>query len=297
METNCARAEAHFLRALPFVIEGESGSGKSAMVAALFDATELRSDQVLTVDCTVLGEHDSDQEYIRSIMEQARLVGALQDAGRRVSVLVFDKIDEMPAYAQAELCNLLTQIETSDESDPLVANLRILATTSHPLMDAVQDGRFREDLYYLLANTRIELPPLRERESLDTLANSLAERLAGEKVEITPEAIDAIASHAWPGNVRELRSVLQQALLEGDGGRISLIDLRASPVFVESSARPSANDRGGRAPSETPYSERAMLMDALVSARWNVSQAARKLGIGRATIHRKMKRHGISRPS
>ena len=175
--------------------------------------------------------------------------------------------------------------------------MAVIATTRNPLVNAVQSGDFREDLYYLLANTVIDLPALPQREKLAVLVQSLATRLAGGTVEITPEALHAIRSYSWPGNVRELRSTLQQALLEGDGHRISLMDLTSSTVFERGARRSPGDEPSGQPIHDVPYSERTRILDALIGTRWNVSQAARRLGIGRATIHRKMKQFGISRPT
>ena len=104
-------------------------------------------------------------------------------------------------------------------------------------------------------------------------------------------------SYDWPGNVRQLRSVLKQALIEGDGSRISLLDLSSTPILkMQSSPARLETFQPQGSKSGVTYDERIMLLDALQGAHWNVSQAARKLEIGRATIHRKMKRYGIKRP-
>lgn len=296
----CARANAHFRRALPFVIEGESGTGKSTLAAALHDTAKLALEQIVTVDCASLGENADDRIYVQTIFEQARVVGSLAGTNKGLSTLVFDNVDEMPAYAQAGLRSLLSDFETGgDPIDPdsPVLGPRILGTSRNPLWDAVRNGRFRDDLYFLLADTLIELPPLRLRKRLDALAHAIALRLAGTEVEIAREAIEAFAAYHWPGNVRELRSVLQQALMEGNGRRISPIDLRHTSVLTRSTCGRTVTDENAQSPPHILYDERSMLLDALVGARWNVSQAARSLGMGRATIHRKMKRHAISRPT
>ncbi|MCJ7871316.1 helix-turn-helix domain-containing protein [Phaeobacter sp. J2-8] len=168
---------------------------------------------------------------------------------------------------------------------------RIIATSRKSLIDAVEQGRFRDDLYYLLARTVIALPPLKAREQIAHLAQALATSLSGKDVVITPEAAETLRMHHWPGNVRELRNVLQQALIEGDGRRISRTDLQA----IAQNVPIQADTRTDLLPNAR-YDERTMIADALSGARWNVTQAARNLGIGRATIHRKMKQYGIMRP-
>lgn len=300
MATLCLKAETLFQRALPFVIEGETGTGKSALVAVVRDAAKVAAEQVVTVECAMLDDHFEDRKYLRTLLEKARVVDSLDDTDRQVSTLVFENIDEMPSYAQAGLRSLLAEFEAIDS--PAAAGrrssgLRIVATSDSSLGDKVQCGRFRSDLYYLLAGASIELLPLRQRERLDVFALACAEKIAGTEVEISAEALDMIVAHDWPGNVRELRSVLQQALLGGDGRRISPVDLMETSLFARSASGRLVKPEGAKPLSRIAYDEKSMLLDALTGARWNVSQAARNLGIGRATIHRKMKHHGISRPN
>lgn len=296
----CARAQAHFQRAVPMVLEGESGSGKSALIGALNDVAQLPPEQIITIDCALLGEDETDRINLRTVFDQARVSTSLTCAAADILTLVFDNIDELPAHGQAGLRNLLDEFELGDGLPPAVSDapgLRIIATTRRPLMEAVQRGQFRDDLYFLITGALIDVPPLRAREDITAIAAAMAAQLTGETIEITPEAAEALAGYAWPGNLRELRHALQQALTEGDGRRISLVDFRATPVFGRAPTAPSPGARPVRAtPTMLGYDERTMLLDALVSARWNVSQAARTLGIGRATIHRKMAHHGITRP-
>ncbi|MEM9442910.1 MAG: sigma 54-interacting transcriptional regulator, partial [Pseudomonadota bacterium] len=293
------QARAHFERALPFIIEGESGTGKSALIEALHSAAHLTPSQMVMVDCSLLDHRIGGQDYSGAIFEQARVIGALHNADRHSATVILENIDEMPGHDQSRVRNLMTALEAYDGGlDPALPSsaLRIVATCRKPLKDAVELGCFRDDLYFLISNARFELPPLRMRERPEDLAQALASQLAGTDVDITDEAIDAIRHHEWPGNIRELRGALRQALVAGDGRRISLLDLRASSAFSGSRYRLPASGAKRPAASCRSYDEKTMLLDALRGSGWNVSRAARTLGIGRATIHRKMKRHGIIRP-
>ncbi len=294
------RAQTHFELALPFTIEGESGTGKSALIAALQRTANLPQSQMATIDCALLDRHAEDQSYVETVLGRARVIDALDASDRDTDTLVFDNVDEMPAYGQARLRNLLGALEASDstlEGGWPVSAIRVVATSRKPLKEAVKNGQFRDDLYFLLGNARFELPPLRERERPEALARALASRMAGAKVEVTAEAVDAIRRHAWPGNVRAMRSALRQSLLAGDGRRISLLDLLASSEFGDPERSPSLSGGSRRAIPRRPYDEMTLLLDALLGAHWNVSRAARNLGIGRATIHRKMLQYGIARPA
>ncbi len=286
MAAMCARAQAYYRRGLPFVIEGPSGTGKSSLVAALTD--DAGSAQMMTVDCATLDDIPEDRAYFKTLVGQAQVAGALSDSLREPVTIVFENVDEMPGFAQAGLRAVLEIFDATEGTDMP----RIMATSRHSLRQNVEQGLFRDDLNFLLARAVVALPALAERERIDALARDLAGSLAGAEVEITEEALAVLRAHPWPGNLRELRNVLQQALMEGNGRRISAVELLdlAPPATLQAGA--PAVPR-----SVANYDERSMIEDALAGARWNVSQAARTLGMGRATIHRKMKQFGISRPA
>lgn len=282
MAAMCARAQACYRRGLPFVIEGPSGTGKSSLVAALTE--DAASAQVMTVDCATLDDTPEDRAYFNTLVGQARVAGSLSGSLGEPVTIVFENVDEMPAFAQAGLRSVLDDLDPAEGAD----RLRVIATSRRVLMQSVEQGLFRDDLYFLLARAVVALPGLAARERIEVIAHDLAASLAGAEVEITEEALAVLRAHSWPGNLRELQNVLQQALIEGDGRRISAVelqDLTRTSAVVQAVAPPSVS-----------YDERSMIEDALTGARWNVSQAARTLGMGRATIHRKMKHYGISRP-
>lgn len=299
MSTLCDRAKEYFKRSLPFVIEGASGTGKSALVNGLHDKPAASSHRVLTVDCPTLSEDDDDRRYFRSQISQAMSFDSRKTDGDRITTIVLDNIDELPLYAQALLRKSLGDVERLEATTecPVESGVRIIATCSNPLDLMVEKKQFREDLYFLLASSVIRLPGITQREHPEKLMQSVATSLVGAQVEITEEALQALLSYDWPGNIRQLRSILHQALIQGDGRRISLLDLSATPVHRGEGRRSSAPiDKPPAVALKDSYDERAMLTDALTGARWNASLAARRLGIGRATIYRKMTRFGITRP-
>jgi len=278
MKVLCDRVQAAFAHGLPILLEGETGTGKSALVQAVVG----RSRSMVCVDCAALDDTPENRTYVQSLMEQTRIADTLEPGGSAPSVLVFDNIDELPDFGQVALRSMLS----AREGDAGV-RLNVIATSRISLREAVASGRFRDDLYYLIGSACFVLVPLRERERADILVTQLASGLAGHTVEISADAMSALLAHHWPGNLRELRGMLKQALVFGDGRRIGSLDLALpSEPAVRQKPVPGVH-----------LNEEQALRNALQSARWNVSKAARHLGIGRATIHRKMKALGITRPA
>ena len=282
MAAMCERARNSLAHGLPLLVEGETGTGKSALVASLIGG----ADHSVTVDCAVLDDTEENRFYIRSLMQQTRLAGEMDTGTPHGATVVFDNIDEMPAFAQSALRSVLDDFEM--QIGAVGSRAQIIATTRRPLSPKVAEGGLRDDLFYMLSGAAITLPPLRERERPDALAEHLAQDIAGHAIEFSHDARKAIAAHDWPGNLRELRNAVQQALMNGDGAQITALDLALVAQLAPCVCR--------RRVEQPVFDEAQVILDALQGARWNVSKAARTLHMGRATIHRKMKTFGISRP-
>lgn len=283
MSAICDRLQTSIKYGLPLVIEGETGTGKSALITALIGDAP----QTVTIDCGALEDTDDDRTYIRSLMQQTRIASDMDGIPLQRSVLVFDNLDDLPDFAQTALRGVLNDMELAH--NPSGCFPQIIATARQPLRQKVQSGAFRDDLFYMLASASTVLPPLRTREKPVVLAKAILKVMAGKDIELTSEAEQAIRAHDWPGNVRELRNVLRQALVHGDGDRITNLDLA---LITQPAARLKSIDL-----RQMPLGEEQLIRDALQGSRWNVSKAARTLGLGRATIHRKMKALGITRPT
>lgn len=163
-------------------------------------------------------------------------------------------------------------------------NIRVIAATHAPLEALVRAGRFRDDLYYRLNGAHIALPPLRQRSDLAVM---LARLLKGRT--LLPEAEARLLAHRWPGNLRELRNVLDCAASLAGDGPIGLGDL---PELEGCAPAPSSV----RSPAPRDGADSALLQE-LRAAQWNVSLAARRLGVARMTLYRRMKRAGIVAPN
>lgn len=300
MATACRRAQEMLENTAMLHLEGETGTGKSALVAALLQAVSHDA-RVFNLDCATLGDSDAGKDHLRMVIEQARVVSSMPYSKGAPTTLVFDNVDEMPRASQADLRRFLNEMEENrHKGDHLGQDgrLRVVSTSRKPLIDAVNAGDFRDDLYYLLTGSKVFLPPLRMREHPEVLAQALCAQLDGRTITFSPEAKDALCHLPFYGNVREMRSVLQNALATAQGDQINLLDLQQTMVAVAPPPATPASSGATKPCNLMPvYDERSMILDALANTHWNVSEAARVLGMGRATLNRKLKLYQIKRPT
>jgi transcriptional regulator of acetoin/glycerol metabolism len=208
--------------------------------------------------------------------------GLVQEADG--GTLFLDEIGDMPLALQARLLRVLSEREVLPvgATRAVPVNIRVIAATHAPLETLVREGRFRDDLYYRLNGAQIQLPPLRQRSDLTAMIG----RLLGGRT-LLPEARARLLAHPWPGNLRELRNVLEFATSVCPEGPIGLDDLpELGPASTVRTPGPTAG----------PQRE-ADLHQALRAAQWNVSEVARRMGLSRMTLYRRMKRAGIVPPN
>ena len=300
MAAACRRAQEMLESTTMLHLEGETGTGKSALVAALLQS-DASDAPVFDLDCATLGESDADTDHLRKVIEQARVVSTMSYGKGVRTTLVFDNVDELPRASQAEVRRFLNEQEEHHRHGEDLSHgsrLRVVTTSRKPLIDAVSAGHFRDDLFYLLTGSRAFLPPLRMREHPEVLAQALCAQLTGRTVTFSAEAKDALCRLPFYGNVREMRGVLQNALATAQDNRINLLDLQKIAVAAPLSAAILAPACATAPTNPVPtYDESSMILDALSNSRWNVSEAARMLGMGRATINRKLKLYEIRRPT
>lgn len=168
-------------------------------------------------------------------------------------------------------------------------DIQVICATHRDLAARVEQGQFREDLYFRLANARFALPALREREDrLGLIHQLLAEEAdaCGVSVALADDALQVLLEYRWPGNLRQLRQVLRYACAVNEGGQLRLLDL---PEEVR-------GQEVGRVTSEASCPARQRLLDALIRHRWKPAEAAQALGISRATLYRRVHEHRIEMP-
>jgi two-component system response regulator FlrC len=222
-----------------------------------------------------------------------------QSAG---GVMFLDEVAEMAPNVQAKFLRVLQEREFQRLGGTRVlrADARVVAATNQDLEQAMERQQFREDLYYRLSVFAIRLPPLRERPGdilllaealLDDLGRALGRPAAG----IAQDARRALLDYHWPGNVRELRNLLERAAILADGGLIVAEHLAFRPLPPTTPAmRAAAMPPDEPAPGDLIAVERSLIERAMAEARFNKSRAARQLGLTRAQLYAKLKRHGLA---
>lgn len=287
-----------FERDVPLLINGETGSGKEAFAKAVHQASQRAEKSFVALNCAAIPESLIESElfgYRGGSFTGARkegMRGKLQQADG--GTLFLDEIGDMPLALQTRLLRVLEDRQVVPiGGEPESVNVRIISATHRNLLDRVQDGSFREDLYYRLNGLEVALPALRDRTDKSQLLDFLlAEEAGGETVLIDQPARQALLGFAWPGNVRQLRNVLRTLAALCDGGRVGLEDL---PAMIRQ-ARPVVA-AVVEAPSEFPLddAERLALLNALEQQRWHMTHTAEQLGVSRNTLYRKLRKHGIER--
>ena len=273
---------------------GESGTGKSVVARALHEKSPQRENTFVTVSCPSLSRELLESELFGHV--KGAFTGAVSDKLGKVALanggtLFLDEIGELPLEIQPKLLRLLQEkeYERLGETKPRRANVRVISATNRNLEKAVQEGRFREDLYYRLHVIAVLIPPLRERPG-DLL--KIAERYlqffskqCGKRVNgFSKGAETVLQQYTWPGNLRELRNVIERAVILSDTVEIDRLDLpeklsQGSPLApgpgVQIGAKVSLKE------IETEHIARVMKQAA------TMTEAARILGITRDTLHRK----------
>ena len=286
------------------LIEGESGTGKELAAHAIHNLSRRNKAKFVTVHCAALSPQLLESELFgheRGAFTGAhdRRIGRFEQANG--GTIFLDEIGEIDASTQVKLLRVISEeraFERVGGNQTLRADVRLIAATNKNLEKLVAEGKFRDDLYFRLNVVHITMPPLRERkEDIPMLVRGFLRHFckANEKplLDLTADAMNALLTYNWPGNVRELRTAIEHGVVMAHGPKITLRDL---PVNVRQAT--GASLPGGITPTKAfgekssaldlHETERRLIMQALATTNGNVTAAAKKLGISRRTLHRKI---------
>ena len=273
------------------LLVGESGTGKGVLARAIHARSKRQSNAFVTVSCPSLSRELLESELFGHA--KGAFTGAVTETWGKVSAaeggtLFLDEIGDLPAEIQAKLLRLLQEreYERVGETKPHKANVRIVAATNHDLRKAVNEGKFREDLFYRLNVISISLPPLRDRTSdiaqlADGYLNFFAAHAGKTATTISADAMATLEKYSWPGNLRELRNVIERAVILTSGNEIKVNDL-AETVDPNSELR-----LGGNATLQQIENEHIKRVTANTSSQ---EEAAKILDIDPATLYRRRKK-------
>ncbi|HRD94825.1 MAG TPA: PEP-CTERM-box response regulator transcription factor [Rubrivivax sp.] len=279
---------------------GESGTGKEVLAQGLHQASK-RSGRFIAINCAAIPENLLESELFG--YEKGAFTGAGKTTIGKIETanggtLMLDEIGDLPLALQAKLLRFLQErrVERLGGRQEIAVDVRIVGATHQDLRGLIKDGRFREDLYYRLAEIEVNIPPLRNRQGdAVLLANAYLRRFAQEQrrsnLSFSDDAIRAVERHAWPGNVRELINVIKRAVIMADGQRVSAADLGLPDSGPEESQSYDLQDLDLRVARET--AERRTIVLALARTSGNIAKTAEVLGVSRPTLYDLMHRLAI----
>jgi transcriptional regulator with GAF, ATPase, and Fis domain/serine/threonine protein kinase len=302
---------------LPVLIQGDSGTGKELVARAIYAHSTRKDKRFISENCAAISESLLESELFGHI--RGAFTGATSERKGLFEIadggtLFLDEVGETSLGMQTKLLRVLEESELRRVGDKKTVKIdvRIISASNHDLRQLVEDGKFREDLYYRLNGVRVDLPGLRERrDDIPLLVQHFLDEIAGQsnlpKKQITQEALLLLVNHDWPGNVRELKHFLERTALLLEGETIHVEDCHLDPHRMRiGSARGSGGPEGD---ARTPAEFEALLAQPLRDARdefvkfyvkvcyssndFNATQAARACGMSRESFHRFLRKYDI----
>ena len=293
------------------LIEGESGTGKELAAHAIHNLSRRNKAKFVVVHSAALSPQLLESELFGH--EKGAFTGASE---RRIGrfeqanggTLFLDEVGEINPSTQVKLLRVMSEdraFERVGGNQTLRADVRLIAATNKNLEKLVQEGKFRDDLFFRLNVVRIVMPPLRDRkEDIPLLVRGFLRHFCkvNEKplLDLTPEAMNALLTYDWPGNVRELRTAIEHGVVMTTGPKVTVRDLPMAVRQAAGTSLPrgiSATKAFGEksSPLDLHETERKLILQALAATDGNVTAAAKKLGISRRTLHRKINEMNVEK--
>lgn len=281
------------------LITGESGTGKELVAQAIHQCSG-RTGKFVPVHCSALPDNLIESELFGH--ERGAFTGAVEMRKGRFELaeggtIFLDEIGEIPLHIQVKLLRVLESrsFERIGGSETIVTDARVVAATNRDLKKMVEEGTFREDLFYRLDVVSLEIPPLRERkEDIPLLVKHYLDvfnKENGKDIGITETAMASLCAYAWPGNIRELRNCVERMVVLCRG---KMIELENVPVDIREGVTPGIAKTVLAQPScDLECNEKMLIERALNECKGNRTKAAEKLGISRRTLHRKLHTYNL----
>jgi DNA-binding NtrC family response regulator len=283
------------------LLAGESGVGKDMIARAIHQHSPRKNHPFVKINCTAIPENLMESElfgYDKGAFTGANTSkpGKFEQADQ--GTVFLDEIGDVPGHIQVKLLRILQERQFERLGSNLTRNVdvRVVAATNVDLRAALEQGRFREDLYYRLNVVPINIPPLRERkEDIPFLAKHFVEKLSKElgarTREISPAGMERLLSHSWPGNVRELENTIERSLVLASGELLQASEIRIeAPRSVHTASQQTPLLPEGET---LEHWEQMMIREALRRASGNKSQAARMLGLTRNALRYRLSQMGM----
>src|SRR5438128_1889547 len=286
------------------LIEGESGTGKELAAHAIHNLSRRNKAKFVTVHCAALSPTLLESELFGH--EKGAFTGAHERRMGRFEqanggTIFLDEVAEIPPSTQVKLLRVVSEeraFERVGGNQTLRADVRLIAATNKNLEKLMREGKFRDDLFFRLNVVRITMPPLRERkDDIPLLVRGFLRHFSkvNDKsiVDLTADAMNALLTYNWPGNVRELRTAIEHGVVMATGPKITVRDLPPAVRQAASATLPrgisAAKAFGPKSsPLDLHETERKLILQELATTNGNVTAAAKKLGISRRTLHRKI---------
>lgn len=275
---------------------GESGTGKELLARGVHNASPRSDTRFVAINCAAIPENLLESELFG--YEKGAFSGAVKTTPGKIELahkgtLMLDEIGDLPFPLQSKLLRFLQErvIERVGGRQEIPIDVRVVCATHQNLKTLISEGRFREDLYYRLAEITITIPPLRNRiGDAALLAHALVRRFASEQnrgsLSLSEDAIRAISAHSWPGNVRELENCLKRATIMAEGNSLSAQDVGLDEVSTEDAMPIDLRTIRDNA-------ERQAIIAAVSRSNGNLARAADLLGISRPTLYDLMHKFGL----
>ncbi len=277
----------------PVLIYGETGTGKELMARLVHELSPRKNEHFMDVNCAAIPENLFESELFGHV--KGAFTGAAKDKKgifefAKGGTVFLDEIGEMPEQLQAKMLRVLQEQQMTPVGGlrPIKLDVRIVAATNRNLKRLIDQGQFRQDLYFRLNVFEIHLPPLRERrEDIPELATFFLEKYGTGSMDISHEAMDMLIKYDWPGNVRELEHIIQRLVTLCRGNVIRGSDI---PVDLQHQSEGPADLE-----ARIMKLEKEEIMKALRANDWVQTRAAEMLGISERVLRYKMKKYGISK--